>query len=535
MANTNDALRGCRGRRKAARTAVLLWLALTAALPLAQQPDPAQPRIVGTPAAAVLVDIVVRDRQGVLVTDLDADGVEVFEDGVRQRIEMFEPPRAWLTPGTSGGLGHPSSRLVSSTLTGAPRLVALVFHELGPEARAAAHKAARIYLEEQKASDEFVGVFVIDRALHTVVPFTRDVGRLERGVRTAIMRPGCPEFFEGDVAPAESGGGACTDDLSRRQRATETLRALTAVIEGVQPVPGRKSVLLFSEAIPLESESDAMDRFNAVIGRANRSGVSFYTVDAAGLRARSPSAGARKALREFTAETPGVTVSPDAVMYAEPYVALSRLAIETGGAFLDNTNELERAARRMGEDLRSYYLLGYVPTNAALDGKYRRIDVRVRRPGVTVQARAGYLALPLRRTLSPHDIAPLLILEQGTRPRDFRFEADADTSRTPAQIRARVEHRMLRYERNADSTICQARLTVLARAVDRDDRTLWVSSDAFDLSSPSARCDAAQHGATTFERAVTLPRDTARLDVIAYDALAERASVRDFEVRLAKR
>ena len=105
-----------------------------------------------------------------------------------------------------------------------------------------------------------MGVFVIDRALHTVVPFTRDVGALERGVRTAIIRPGCPECFEGDVAPAESGGeGACTDGLSRRQRATETLRALTAVIEGVQPVPGRKSVLLFSEAIPLESESDAID------------------------------------------------------------------------------------------------------------------------------------------------------------------------------------------------------------------------------------------------------------------------------------
>ena len=535
MANTTDALLGCQGRRHATRAAISLWLALTAATPLAQQSDPAQPRLVGAPAAAVLVDIVVRDRQGALVIDLAADGVEVFEDGVRQTIELFDPPRSRMSPAASAARGEPS-RPGSSTATGTPRLVALVFHELGPEARAAAHKAARVYLDEQKGSDEFVGVFVIDRALHTVVPFTRDVGALERGVRAAITRPGCPEFFEGDVAPAESGGeGACTDGLSRRQRATETLRALTAVIEGVQLVPGRKSVLLFSEAIPLESESDAMDRFNAVIGRANRSGVSFYTVDAAGLRARSPSAGARRTLREFTAERPGVTVSTDAVMYAEPYVALSRLAIETGGAFLDNTNELERAARRMGEDLRSYYLLGYVPTNAALDGKYRQIDVRVKRPGVTVQARAGYLALPLRRMLAPHDVAPQLILEQGARPRDFRFASDADTSRTPAQVRARVEHRVLRYERNADSTICQARLTVLARAVDRDGRTLWVSSDAFDLSIPLAQCDAARHGATTFERDVTLPPKTARVDVIAYDPLAERASVREFEVRGAKR
>jgi hypothetical protein len=78
---------------------------------------------------------------------------------------------------------------------------------------------------------------------------------------------------------------------------------------------------------------------------------------------------------------------------------------------------------------------------------------------------------------------------------------------------------------------CQARLTVLARVVDKDGRTLWVSSDAFNLSSPLAQCDAAKHGTSTFERDVTLPPNAARLDVIAYDALAERASVKEFDVR----
>jgi len=517
------------------RIAVLLLLVLTAAIPLAQGPDPTQPRLVGTPVTAVVVDVVVRDRQGVVVTDLDAEGVEVLEDGVRQTVVLFEAPRGRRAPATSADPGMPASRPGSSTPTGAPRLVALVFEELGPEARAAAHKAARVYLEEQKGPDEFVGVFMIDRALHTLVPYTRDIGALERGVRTAVMRPGCPMFFPGDVAPAEGSASPCTEGLPGRQRAVATLQALSAVIDGLQLVPGRKSVLLFSEGVPLESESDVMDRFNAVIGRANRSGVSFYTVDAAGLRARNPSAGARKIMREFTAETPGSSISADAVMFSEPYVALSRLATETGGAFLDNTNELERAARRMGEDFRSYYLLGYVPTNSALDGRYRRIDVRVNRPHVTVQARAGYLALPRPRTLAPHDVAPLLTLEQRTRPRDFQFEADADTSRHPARVRARVEHRVLRYAQNRESTTCQARLTVLARAVDKNGRTLWMSSDAFDLSNPLAQCEAAKRGATNFEREMTLPPNAARVDVIAYDALAERASVREFEVQGAKR
>lgn len=541
MGNTNAAVPACRQRRHIRRIAVFLLLALTAAMPRAQGPDPAQPRVTGTPVTAVLVDVVVRDRQGVVVTDLDAAGVEVLEDGVRQTITLFDAPRGRQTPATSTDPGLPASPPGSSNSTGVPRLVALVFHELGPEARAAAQKAARVYLEEQKGPDVFVGVFAIDRALHTLVPYTRDLGALERGVRTAIMRPGCPESSDGDIAPAESGGGeSCSRGLSTRERTNATLNALTAVIEAAHLVPGRKSVLLFSEGIPLESESDVMDRFNAVTGRANRSGLSFYTVDAAGLRARSPSAKARKTLREFTADPPRTdltssTISPDQVMFSEPYVALSRLANETGGAFLDNTNGLERAARRMGEDLRSFYLLGYVPTNAALDGHFRRIDVRVNRPNVTVQARAGYLALPLQRTLAPHDVAPLLTLESGTHPQDFRFDADADPSRHPTHVHARVEHRVLRYTQEPDATTCQARLTVLARAVDQDGRTLWMNSDAFDLSSPLAQCDAAKRGTTNFERDVTLPPNAVRLDVIAYDPLADRASVKDFEIRGAKR
>ena len=505
--------------------AVLLMTVLTAAIPRAQ--DPSQPRIVGTPATAVLVDVVVRDAQGVLVTDIDANSVEVLEDGVRQTIVLFEAPGARRTPAAGADPGTPAARSGSPTPNGAPRLVALVFEELGPEARSAAQKAARVYLEEQKEPGDFVGVFAIDRTLHTLVPYTRDIRALERGVRTAVMRPGCPMSFAGDVTPADGGAASC---LGGRQRAAATLDALTGVIDGLQLVPGRKSVLLFSEGVPLGSQSDVMDRFTAVIGRANRSGVSFYTVDAAGLRARSPSAGARKTMREYAAETPG-SLSPDAVMFAEPYVALSRLANETGGAFLDNTNALERAARRMGEDLRSYYLLGYVPTNSTLDGRYRRIDVRVHRSDVRVQARAGYLAVPRPRTLAPHDVAPVLTLEQHTRPRDFPFDADADTSGHPARVRARVEHRVLRYAENRESMICQARLTVLARAVDKNGRTLWTGSDAFELSSPLAQCDAPKRGASNFERDVTLPPTAARVEVIAYDALADRASVRAFEVR----
>jgi hypothetical protein len=130
-------------------TTVLVLLVLAAAMALAQAPD--SPRFVGAPATAVLVDVVVRDQRGVLVTDLDASAVEVFEDGVKQAVVLFEPPRGSRHAVSRSDVPNSDSRRPvatpgSSTPTGAPHLVALVFEGLGPEARAASYKAAQVYL-----------------------------------------------------------------------------------------------------------------------------------------------------------------------------------------------------------------------------------------------------------------------------------------------------------------------------------------------------------------------------------------------------
>ena len=68
------------------------------------------------------------------------------------------------------------------------------------------------------------------------------------------------------------------------------------------------------------------------------------------------------------------------------------LAYETGGRYFFNINVFEPAMKRIGNENKRYYLLTYTPKNSDLDGKYRRIEVRVRRPDVTVRARKGYFA-----------------------------------------------------------------------------------------------------------------------------------------------
>src|SRR4030095_10235228 len=69
--------------------------------------------------------------------------------------------------------------------------------------------------------------------------------------------------------------------------------------------------------------------------------------------------------------------------------ALRFLAADTDGTSVINTNNIDGALRRIVDDLSSYYLMGYYTTNTKLDGRFRSITVRVKRPGATVRAREG--------------------------------------------------------------------------------------------------------------------------------------------------
>jgi hypothetical protein len=70
------------------------------------------------------------------------------------------------------------------------------------------------------------------------------------------------------------------------------------------------------------------------------------------------------------------------------------LAVDTGGVAIRNENNLAKALDEIDRDTSSYYVLGYRPVNTELDGKFREITVRVRRPGLSVRSRKGYLAAP---------------------------------------------------------------------------------------------------------------------------------------------
>jgi VWFA-related protein len=180
-----------------------------------------------------------------------------------------------------------------------------------------------------------------------------------------------------------------------------SLSGLRAAVTGLALLPGRKSILYFTEELPITSRLKA--RFDALIGEANRANIAIYPVDAAGLRVHSKEAETARGVNLAGAQGVGDASRGDGAytkdlekqseaLSSRPVAALGRLANETGGFVIDNTNDLAKGVARMQIERTTYYLLGYQP-NTALDGKFHRVTVKVKRGKVSVRARPGYVAL----------------------------------------------------------------------------------------------------------------------------------------------
>jgi VWFA-related protein len=128
------------------------------------------------------------------------------------------------------------------------------------------------------------------------------------------------------------------------------------------------------------SQIDDDQYFRDIMGEANRANATFYTVDPRGLPVFDTPIGPE----------PPPTIVQDHAMLRTRLENLRTLAESTDGMTVQNSNDLDIGLKRIANDLSSYYLLGYLSTNARLDGKYHAIKVRVKRPGIDVRARRGY-------------------------------------------------------------------------------------------------------------------------------------------------
>jgi VWFA-related protein len=160
------------------------------------------------------------------------------------------------------------------------------------------------------------------------------------------------------------------------------LRTLSTMSTGLARLPGRKTMMLLSDGFFAEESRPALLQIAA---QAARSGVTIYALDSRGLAG----SGGREMV-DVTTSGRGLVTAFDS---AGDGPAI--LAGETGGFVLENASNFTGALTQIADDTSAYYVVGYTPASAALDGKFRKIEVKTRVRDVTLRARKGYLATPL--------------------------------------------------------------------------------------------------------------------------------------------
>jgi VWFA-related protein len=405
-------------------------------------------------------------KDGIPVQDLTAADFELFEDNVPQKIDTFE--HVVIDPAAPGERIDPASPSEAIRLAGDPRRRVFVIYldiaqvDIGGSANI---KEPLIDLLNRAVSDDdLVGVMTPEMGPQQIT-FGRKTDVIARGLRDNWVWGRGGDYLRLDdreklydtcfppppvVAPDIPVSPLAKEMIDRRRErmVLESLHDLTRYMEAIRD--GRTAVVTVSDGWVLYKPDPSLtaprktsngnnqdplpgtpppvgvgrggvltERPNAVedadrttcdkerfalaniddaqylkdlYGEANRANVSFYTIDPRGLVA------------VFTAaQLEELRIRHD---------SLAELATGTDGLFLLESNNRHKQLRGIADDLTSYYLMGYYSTNTKLDGRFRTIKVRAKRPGVDVRARAGYRAASLAEVNATTKAANTVVPEE---------------------------------------------------------------------------------------------------------------------------
>jgi VWFA-related protein len=419
----------------------LLWLLAAAAAAAPQaEPRPAQrPGSTATLPAVrtelVQIDVVVTGKDGGCVSGLAPGDFEVLEDGKPQSLSHFAVEAR---PGLRVEDAAPSTPDAAPAPAPAPepgaprgRFFVLAVDDLhtAPGNVAEARRAMTRFVDEQVSDDDLVALATTSGTAGVFQDFTRDKAALRRAIarvqsRYEPVEPGGAPYLSEyqaeliDRSDAEALNLAVREilqtedylgEVGAREKAysqarrmvfeimARTGRALTMIqglVQGLAPLPGRKVVVLASDGFLIglgAAENRAFD-VRKITDAATRSGVVLYALDTRGLLADVPG-GDASFKGPAVLNAPGARQSLQTRGNEAQRQALNALAEDTGGFLVRNTNDLSQGLGRILRDNEVYYLLAYEPTNGARDGKFRKIEVRLRsRPGLRVRTRSGYFA-----------------------------------------------------------------------------------------------------------------------------------------------
>jgi VWFA-related protein len=374
----------------------------------------------------VLVNVVVRDRDGNVVRNLKRDDFTIVEDNRPQTIATFDVEDLPTAAAAAGGAGSaPATNAKPMAPTPVParpilvtpppptapappspppamdmhgRRLLVFFFDLSsmqPEEIERAVTSAREYVQTKLTPADMVAVVSLSTSLQVDQDFTDNREELLQvlGAVNDASAQGFAEGASGDTTVLPDTGADFTPDDSEfnifnTDRRLEALQSLAEALSGIQQ---KKSIIYFSSGMSRTGQDNQV-QLRSVVDKAIRANVSIYAADMRGLQAIVPGGDATRASVRGTAAFSGRSMSNQFDRTFASQETLSTLAEDTGGRAFFDSNEFAGVFDRVVADTSSYYVLGYSSTNEALDGRFRRIQVRVKLPGARIEYRKGYYA-----------------------------------------------------------------------------------------------------------------------------------------------
>jgi VWFA-related protein len=424
-------------RRLIAGAAALLLVAG----PVASQQPPAQdqPRF-RSGVQIVEVDARVFDKDGHFVMDLTRDDFEILESGTPQQLQTLflveGPPDRDPSSTTRVPSGPPiqADSEPRSPTASARQTWIFVFdldHLTPGSGFDRARQAVEVFIRDRFKEGDLAGIVagstMVNNRLTSVreelVAATKSVKpRGDARTRQVELTREWPRLLDEEeairIAREEREAvdraviRACSDDSTAcnaaetavREKARrlqgdihraslQTMTAINGLASGLAKIPGPKTIVLLSDGFVVQ---DIETTLRNVVGQTARAGARVYAIDVRGLnRVGNPGIIDQELVTDEAGPVTRFDASADGP---------NSLAVDTGGLMIRNENNIGRALDTIARDSGTYYVLGYYPADTSFDGKFRPIEVRVKRAGVRVRARRGYLALEPAKMLLPQPI-----------------------------------------------------------------------------------------------------------------------------------
>jgi len=552
--------------------------------------NPDQEDVIKVAANLVNLDVIVKDKKGKPITDLKAEDFTVSENGTPQKIEFFDSTLTSANETAQPGKTL-STETVSRTSSVFPRnIIALVLDGQSTELANLKHVREGMvkYIRERISDTDSVALFSISGGLKLLQPFTRDKPRLIAAVENAYdssivsktaeardiaenidslrskIAGGVSENIPATLAAGAVGSAAAETMMARRvleqyiqlrstlstQQTRPVLAALAAIAEGLRPIPGKKTLVMFSQGFVAPAALDW--QVQSTIDIANRANVAIYIIDATGLTGGVPTSGALVPGSPLAGISGATDIEHRRRAGAGESVfdiarqeglnrqqdLLYRISGDTGGRFLKNTNDIAAGLERIDAEIRSRYTLAYRSTDPNFDGSFRKVKIEVRRPDAVVSTRSGYYAIPPAQVIpfSPedrkllanfaemqaHSTLPLAVQLTPFRNREGYYIVPLAIEVPPAAVQ---------FDVKADKHRLQLEVLGVVRP-EGNEKILSRLGGNFDVMLSAEQYDSIVQNKIFYRQDILLQPGSYTIDLIVKDRLSGRVAARQEKVVL---